>query len=217
MAGKAKRKTLSMKEEEYNLKYGGLPDTQEDLLAYAKEKYPFTQKQFDKAMSIIDENSWRRVEFTLYLVPTPTPRPRYDGNHFYVKGAALNKKLIKRYIDRHILYTRCEISMEAYLPTPTSVMNHAEIYLSEGKLIVPVGSCDVDNLMKTYLDMIQGHLLLNDNIVTMGHLEKFYSLKPRLHITIRYQVQFDSHYNEKRITGSKAYIDEFETKEDIDE
>lgn len=206
---KGKRKTLSMKEEEYNLKYGALPKTQEELLQYAQEKYPFSQDQFDKAMDMVEDNPWRRVEFTLYLVPTPTPRPRYDGNHFYVKGAAQNKKLIKQYIERHILFTRCEITIEAYLPTPTSVMNHAEIYLCEGKLIVPVGSCDVDNLMKTYLDMIQGHLLLNDNIVTMGHLEKYYSLKPRLHIIIRYQEKFDSKYNQKKITRSRAYQEEF--------
>ena len=88
-------------------------------------------------------------------------------------------------------------------------MNNVEINLAEQGKIVPVGTSDVDNLMKTYLDMIQGHLLLNDNIVTRGTLEKFYSLKPRLEIKIRYQTDFDSRYNERRITHSKSYQEEF--------
>lgn len=202
---------LSNAEREYLYKYGDLPNDTEGLLHYIEQKYPITQKMMDKAMTRFEGLEWKTVEFVLYLVPTPSPRPRSNGHHFYVKGAAQNKKLIRKFIERNIIFTRCEISIEAYLPTPVSLMNHAEIYLAERKLIFPVGSADVDNLMKTYMDMIQGHLLLNDNIVTMGHLEKFYSLKPRLLIQIRYQTGFDSRYNEKRIQGSKAYKDEFDT------
>lgn len=209
MAKKTHRNTLSKFEEEYNLKYGGIPSDEESLRRYAQEKYPYTPKKMDQALDRINRLKWKKVEFVLYLIPTPTPRPRYDGNHFYVKGAAQNKKLIRKFIERHILYTRTEISINAYLPTPVSLMNNAEINLAEQGKIYPVGTSDVDNLMKTYLDMIQGHLLLNDNIVTKGTLEKFYSLKPRLEIKIRYQTDFDSHYNEMRITKSKAYLEEF--------
>ena len=196
-------------EEEYLLKYGDIPSDEEARLAYVLNKYNFTEKSLDKALCRLDNLEWKTVEFTLFLVPMPTPRPRYDGNHFYVRGAARNKKMIKRFIERHIIYTRCEIYIEAYLPTPTSLMSNAEIYLAEMKKIFPVGSADVDNLMKTYMDMIQGHLLLNDNIVTLGHLEKFYSVKPRLVIFIRYQDGFDSHFNEKRMTNTSAYKMEF--------
>ena len=206
---KKHRKTLSKYEEEYNLKYGGIPSDEESLRQYALEKFPYSQKKMDQALERISRLRWKRVEFVLFLIPTPTPRPRYDGNHFYVKGAAQNKKLIRKFIERHILYTRTEISINAYLPTPTSAMNNVEINLAEQGKIVPVGTSDVDNLMKTYLDMIQGHLLLNDNIVTKGTLEKFYSLKPRLEIKIRYQTDFDSRYNERRITHSKSYQKEF--------
>lgn len=205
----AKKKRRDSIEEEYLLKYGDIPSDDEARLDYILKHYPFNEKSLQKAMSRIDQLEWKSVEFTLYLIPTPTPRPRYDGNHFYVKGAARNKKLIKNFISRNIIFTRCEIYIEAYLPIPTSTMSNAEIYLAEMKQIYPVGSADVDNLMKTYMDMIQGHLLLNDNIVTLGHLEKFYSVKPRLVIHIRYQSGFDSHYNEKRITGSVAYKTEF--------
>lgn len=209
MAKKNRRDPI---EEEYLLKYGDIPSDEEARLKYILDKYSFNEKSLDKAITRLDSVDWKSVEFTLYLIPMPTPRPRYDGNHFYVKGAARNKRLIKRFIERNIIFTRCEIYIEAYLPTPTSLMSNAEIYLAEIKRIYPVGSADVDNLMKTYMDMIQGHLLLNDNIVTLGHLEKFYSVKPRLVIHIRYQDGFDSHFNEKRVTNTTAYKAEFTDK-----
>lgn len=209
MAKKNRRDPI---EEEYLLKYGDIPSDEEARLKYILDKYSFNEKSLDKAITRLDSVDWKSVEFTLYLIPMPTPRPRYDGNHFYVKGAARNKRLVKRFIERNIIFTRCEIYIEAYLPTPTSLMSNAEIYLAEIKRIYPVGSADVDNLMKTYMDMIQGHLLLNDNIVTLGHLEKFYSVKPRLVIHIRYQDGFDSHFNEKRVTNTTAYKAEFTDK-----
>lgn len=209
MAKKNRRDPI---EEEYLLKYGDIPSDDEARLKYILDKYSFNEKSLDKAITRLDSVDWKSVDFTLYLIPMPTPRPKYDGNHFYVKGAARNKRLIKRFIERNIIFTRCEIYIEAYLPTPTSLMSNAEIYLAEIKRIYPVGSADVDNLMKTYMDMIQGHLLLNDNIVTLGHLEKFYSVKPRLVIHIRYQDGFDSHFNEKRVTNTTAYKAEFTDK-----
>lgn len=198
------------------MKYGALPNDAEELLNYVKQRYPTSQKRYDAAIDRICALEWRTMEFVLYLVPTPTPRPRYDGNHFFVKGAAQNKRLIKRLIERHIVSTRVEIDIQAFLPTPTSRLSNAEIYLAEARMIYPVGASDVDNLMKTYMDMIQGHLLLNDCIVTRGLLEKFYSIKPRLEITLRYQTGYDCRYNEERIKHSKAYVAEYGAPENKD-
>lgn len=204
---KKKRNGLTAMEEEYLLAYGNIPSDPDALAEYVKEKYPVNPRTLDKLMKRIEDLEWKTVEFVLYLIPTPTPRPRYDGNHFYVKGAATNKKLIKKYISKHIISTRCEIRINAYLPTPVGSMNNTEIYLAEKGLIAPVGTADVDNLMKTYLDMIQGHLLLNDNLVTLGQLEKFYSIKPRLLISICYQNGYDSPFNERRVTHTKIFKD----------
>lgn len=200
---------LTAEEIEYQMKYGGLPNDREALLAKVKELYPFSQQQLDLAMAKLEELEWQTVEFTLNLIPKPTPRPRTDGNHFYVKGAGKNKRMIRRYIEKNIISTRCKIDMVAYLPIPISQMNHAEIFMAEAGLIVPITMADVDNLMKTYLDMITGHLLLNDNLVSEGYLAKRYSIKPRLDIKLEYQNGFDSKYNERRVTRSKIYLDEF--------
>lgn len=198
------------------MKYGALPNDAEELLNYVRARYPASPQKYDAVLDRINALEWRTMEFILYLVPTPTPRPRYDGNHFYVKGAAQNKRLIKKLIEKHIISTRVEIDIKAFLPTPTSQLTNAEIYMAEARMIYPVGAADVDNLMKTYMDMIQGHLLVNDCIVTRGLLEKFYSIKPRLEITIRYQTGYDCRYNEKRVTKSKAYTEEFGAPENKD-
>lgn len=203
----AARKGPTPQEIEYQMQYGGLPTSREDLLAYAKENYPFSKKQLDLAMEKIGQLNWSKVEFMLPIVPRPTPRPRTDGNHFYVKGAAENKRMIKHFIEKNIIATRCIVYVHAYLPIPKSQLNNAEIYLAEAGLIVPVTMGDVDNFLKTYLDMITGHLLLNDNLVSDSWVQKRYSLRPRLEMYIEFQDKYDCRYNEKRITRSKGYTD----------
>lgn len=206
-----KEDNLTKPELEYQMQYGGIPSTQEEILAYIEENFRINPAKLQETIDHIKEIQWETIDFSMKIVPKPSPRPRLSkqGYHFYVKGAADNKKAIAKYVKRHIICTRTEIDIRAYLPTPVSSMSNVEIYLAEAGMISPVGGSDVDNLMKTYLDMIQGHLLLNDNIVTKGTLEKFYSLKPRLEITIRYQTDFDSKFNRRKVTSSKSYKDEF--------
>ncbi len=209
MANGTKESSLTATEIEYQMQYGGLPKTQEDLLAFIEENFRLDPKKLQEAVDRVERLQWREIHLEMDLVPTPSPRPRMStsGFHFYVKHAAENQKLIKKYIERHIIYTRAEVSIKAYLPTPVSSMSKVEVYLAEKGLIAPMKDPDVDNLMKTYLDMIQGHLLLNDNVITKGTLEKFFSLKPRLVLDIRYQDTFDSKYNQRRTETSKKYKD----------
>jgi hypothetical protein len=84
-------------------------------------------------------------------------------------------------------------------------MNATEIYLAEKGIIEPMQDPDWDNLGKTYSDMIQGLLILNDNIIVDGHVKKHFSIKPRVHICIKYQDGFDSKYNRNRMLRSTAY------------
>jgi hypothetical protein len=74
-----------------------------------------------------------------------------------------------------------------------------------------------DNLGKTYSDMIQDILLLNDNIVNPGKVEKYFSLKPRVEIYIKYQDGFDSNFNRKKITNSTQYVNMINSNLEIKE
>ena len=204
-------RSVQQMEDEYNAVFGHVPSNPDALEQYVQEQYPFNQKQLERAMKYIDDEQWQEIKYELFLLPATTPRPRYhmvgDFPHFYVAGAAVTKKYMAKYIQEHIIYTRTHVFIDAYIPPPVSAMTNAEIYLAEKKLIVPMAAGDVDNFMKTYLDAITGLLLINDNIVTTGRLSKWYSVKPRIEIRIQYQAGFDSRYNERRMTATKAYRD----------
>lgn len=199
---------ITQMEDEYQEKYGIIPEEKNDILNYIKENFKVNNDKLFNLESYIDHIDWDYIEFEIPLVPKGTPRPRYSSRSgkFYVKGAANYKKLIKEIITiKEVIHTGCVIEIETYQPTPVSQMRPEEIYLAEKGKIRPLSNPDVDNLAKTYLDAVTGHLIINDNIVFAAYLEKYFSMKPRIVITIKYMKEFDSKYNMKKVTGSKSY------------
>jgi hypothetical protein len=53
--------------------------------------------------------------------------------------------------------------------------------------------------------MLQEYLLVNDNIICDGGVHKYFSIKPRVEVRIRYQDGFDSEYNKKKMMESTNY------------
>lgn len=214
---------MEYKEElDYEEKYGHIPDTKEDILQYIQDNFKINNEKYLAEKKKIESIKWREIKFTIPLVPKASSRPRYSftAQHFYVPHAAKNKRLIEKYIDYNgIIYTKTQIDITTYLPIPKSSMKAHEILLAEEGLIEPINTPDWDNLSKTYCDMIQGILIINDNIITRGMLEKKFSLKPRIEITLRYQETFDSDFNKKRMSNTKAYkeyfLNEVETYGDL--
>ena len=150
---------------------------------------------------------WKKIHLILPIIPKPTPRPRYTSKgHMYVKGAAEHKQFFQAILDEHnIIFTTTKIDIDVYLPIPTSSMNSSEILLAQQGFIRPIGGGDWDNIAKTYCDMMQGVLISNDNIIIEGSLRKWYSIKPKVKITLMYQENFDSKYNKRKVTSSKTY------------
>lgn len=198
--------------EEYQFLYGNVPSDKSSILSFIEKTYKFKDKDYDK-IKLDNEASqgipWESLTIILPIIPKPSPRPRYSGvsGHFYVTGAAENKKLFKYYIKDiyDIIYTQTHFSIETYLPTPVKSMTRHEIYRAEQGNIRPISNPDWDNLGKTYSDMIQNILILNDNIITDGVVKKYYSIKPRVVIHIEYQQGYDSKFNKKRIQHSTSY------------
>jgi Holliday junction resolvase RusA-like endonuclease len=98
-----------------------------------------------------------------------------------------------------------DIHLDIYVPTPVSSMSKIEIVLAQMKKIRPIGNGDWDNLAKTYCDMMQDILIYNDNIIATGSVDKYYSIKPKVVVSLKYQSDFDCNYNRRKVTGSKSY------------
>lgn len=212
-----KAKSYKAQINEYKEKYGTIPIEQDNILAYLDKELKLTKKDHERIEAedkYVEGIPWDTLKIILPIIPKPSPRPRYSGSSgcFYVTGAAENKKLFKYYIEDayHIIYTQTHFSVKTFQPTPLSQMNRVEVYRAEKGTIIPTSNPDWDNLGKTYSDMIQRILILNDNIITKGFVEKFYSVKPRVEITIKYQKGYDSKFNKRRIENSKSYKEAIE-------
>ena len=208
--------------QEYEDKYGEVPTDRDERLEYIMSKAKDRSRTFSpvkKEMERIRKIKWKTLKYTVYLVPKASPRPRRSMNgHFYVNGAADNKRFFKNFyketLDVPIIDTPCKFYCDSYLPTPND-MSLLNQFLAEIGLIRPIKKPDFDNLAKTYSDMTQGVLLFDDALIIEGISRKWYSAKPRIEITFKYMEEFDSDYNKKRISKAVRHNlgDEKETKD----
>ena len=203
----------------YEEKYKDLPDEDEDLLEYVLTTYKVDENKLNAAIESIDQIQWKTVEFDLPVIPNPAPRPRHtQSGRTYVEGAKETKDFFREYVNSRyndhvfdliseirLIHTVVDIHLDLYIPTPVSSMSKIEVVLAQMKKIRPIGNGDWDNLAKTYCDMIQDILIYNDNIIASGSVDKYYSIKPKVHVVLKYQTEFDSNYNRRKVTGSIGY------------
>lgn len=204
--------------KEYQEKYGNVPtnffERFNQLINLLKLSAKDIQKLQDSVKKLLRAR-WEELNFVIYFMPKSTPRPRSGRNGFYVKGAADNNKAFKEFIEESehdfgIITTATKFVVDIYLPIPNQ-MNRIEKILSELRLIRPMVKPDWDNAGKTYSDMIQKHLLLEDCLIIDGRTRKFYSAKPRIEINLQYMKKYDCKFNKKKIEGWKFY-EELEDK-----
>lgn len=194
--------------KEYNDKYGNIPNEFMDrfiylieLLKVKKSDIPKIRKLIQKVLNI----KYNELSFIFYFTPQATPRPRYSKftKSFYVKNKMNYNEIFAKYIKsidngQFPIKTPTEFYCKVYLPIPSS-MNKFDTILAELGLVHHISKPDFDNLAKTYSDMIQKHLIQDDAIIYRGVIEKHYSIKPRVEISIRYMDEFDSKYNKRKM------------------
>ena len=201
---------------EYEQKYGDLPIYFSDQVMYILEKAKISDKdlpRIHRGITDLQNAKWKSFKFTVYLVPKSTPRPRYSNklNGFYVSGAKENSDLFKEFINNisnrpEIITTPTIYKIKTFHPIPNS-MNKIEKLLAELRLLYPINKPDFDNLAKTYSDMVQKHLLLDDSIIIKSVIEKYYSCRPRIEVEFQYMKNYDCHFNKKRIESWKNFKD----------
>ena len=97
-----------------------------------------------------------------------------------------------------LITTPMKMTIDVYLPTPVSLSPEDRI-IAELGYIRPIGKPDFDNVAKAYADMIQGLLIYDDALIIEGISRKWYSIKPRIEIKIKYMESFDSLFNLNKI------------------
>ena len=85
-------------------------------------------------------------------------------------------------------------------------MPKVDVILSELGLNDMITTPDWDNLGKTYSDMIQKWILSKDSLIIDGRSKKFYSLKPRVEILIKYRESHTSNRNQRLVENSLSVL-----------
>ena len=208
---------LKKNKDLYKEKYKNISKDQQERIASYLLQERFSQKdlnKFDAEFHRILKIKHEAQKLVFYIIPEVTPRPRINFHHgnFYVKNAASNNKFVKLMVDqedslRHRICTPCTFECKLFFPIP-STMNRVDTLLAELGVIRPQMKKDWDNLGKTYSDMVQKWLLMDDSLIYSGTSQKYWSLKPRVEIIIDYLIEFDCKFNKRLVQRTKAYKEE---------
>lgn len=203
--------TRKQKQCEYKDKYNSIPRDYDTRLVWLMDKLKLDNIDRTTITATIntmkEELYYTRFVIVLYEIPEGSPRPRYRVLRTNVSRAALiNPKNIivyspvgaidNRYMKRLMtesdfawmdtfISTPCIVNYKAYLPIPSN-FDKIETYLAELGVYPAISKPDWDNIGKKYSDMTNENLWLDDRLVIKGTVEKYYSVLPRIEITIDY-------------------------------
>lgn len=211
-----KIKTRSQLLEEYNNKYSvrnADNDVYERLEKYFKDNnLNFTKhltKAIGKMKSLKDEVSYKTVKIIMYEYPMKTDRPRHTRfGKTYSPNAAENKKYVMKALKRictniKLIHTPGEIIIDAYMEMPSQIKPD-EVILYEMKKLKVHSTPDYDNIGKCYTDMLKDNIILDDDLFYSGTINKYYSIIPRVEITIKYLSSYDSEHTFRKMKNRKS-------------
>jgi len=209
-----KIKTRKKKLEEYNSKY---PDREYDPEKSLQRYFDLRGWSYEKAKlkaakkleRILEEREYETIRIIMYEYPMKTDRSRTtkDG-HIYSPNAHDNhsyyeKAVRKVYEHIKLINTPAEIEIDAYLEMPRQVKPD-EVILFEAKVLDIDDMPDYDNIGKCYTDIQKFVLLLDDSLIHIGSIKKYYSVIPRVEIRITYLKRHESDYIYKKLKARKS-------------
>lgn len=216
---------LSKKEIlDYKQRFDHIPKDYMERLAYLYRICPYTKEDINALLGKIDElkqTRWDYVTYIFYMNPKATPRAKLNRKTFtfYVKNAKDFKVVFDNFKEEHsqmecVISTPSFMETKVYIETPKG-MSIQEKLAAELELIHHINAPDWDNIGKTYCDMVQKTLISNDSIVCKGCVEKFYSILPRIEVTIRFMTSYDCKYNKRIVENRKSFKENPLTLKDI--
>ena len=218
-------KTRKQKTKLYEERYKDIPRDYMKRLEWMYDKYHLS---INKATHILQTRNdlLQTIKFEkeffiiLYEEPEGSPRPRarlveiFDKPSVYIysiNGPSDNtymKQLIETHelkeFKDHLIYTPCYVDYKVYFRTP-SYYNTEETYLAELGLMRPICKPDFDNIEKKYADMYNMNIWLDDALVVDAHIAKYYSILPRVEITLHY---LNMLYNKHQAKSIQSKISE---------
>lgn len=205
---KSRKQLLTEYNEKYSERTGDPVQELQRYLAQQKNPDKWIAKARDKALLIMENREYETIRVLAYEYPMKTDRPRTMNGHTWSPNASDNKayfdKAIKSIIDViHLINTPAEIEVEAYLEMPSAVPPD-EVILFEAKILNPVDKPDYDNVGKCYTDVFTDVLTSDDDIFWRGEVRKYYSLLPRVVVTITYIKKHESNYIYKKLKNRKT-------------
>lgn len=223
-------KSRKIKSKEYESKYSCIPRDNYERLNWMVDKYNLSPSKMDE---IVEKK--RNMEFylqyyefkiVLYEEPEGKPRPRYRfvGRENYMKAAIENPgyvhvyspsagddfRFMKRLVNDELVQlesfvqTPCSVYIESYFKTP-SYFSVTDTFIAEVGLHQDVVKPDWDNIGKKYSDMYNHNIWLDDNLVTKGTVEKFYSILPRVEIYLKYSNYATNRHQYQNIVNRKDF------------
>ena len=213
----------------YEEKYSHIPREYNERIRWIVNQKQLSESKMDEIMKSISEEM-QDLYYTdfiviLYEEPEGAMRPRFrlinrpnlsnmafsnsSFVHVYsVTGKEDNiymKKLLgdEVFILDQFIYTPCIIEYNAYIKTP-STYNAEETIKAEIGLTRPIVKPDWDNIGKKYSDMYNSNVWFDDSLVISGHVEKYYSILPRVEIRLRY---LNKLYNKYQYNNMKNKLD----------
>lgn len=232
-------KNRKQKQKDYDIKYGDIPNDYYERLSWMIDTYNLSENKMmeivnkrDAAMSNMFFYTCKVVQ--LFEEPEGTHRPRFrilkKGNfnqaaifdkqfvHVYTPNAQDDFNYMRKITEEKeladldgLINTPCIVKYDAYYKTP-SYFNTTDTFLAEIGLFRPsISKPDWDNLGKKYCDMYNHNVWLDDSLVMTGTVNKYYSIKPRVEITLWYlncvynKAQYNAIINRKDYDGSPLY------------
>lgn len=223
--------TLNKKQQEYEMKYGGIPVDYKERLEWMCDKYKLSSNDMDYILFERDRrmNSlyYTTIRVILYQIPKGAKRPRYrfvnrqnlvsaakenpGYVHVYSPDAAANHSYMKKLITDqefiqldHIICTPCDVHYKAYFPTPKSY-NKYETFMAEIGLNRQLVKPDFDNIEKLYSDMYNSNVWIDDALTIDATIGKYYSILPRVEIDLKYLNAVFCKQQFDNITSRKDY------------
>lgn len=237
-----KNKSRKQKQVEYDSKYGDIPLDLDDRLVYIIEQKHISDKQLDEILlkrdTMLNNLFFYECKIQqLFEEPEGSCRPRFRvltksnfnrqaiGSsfvHVYTPHAAEDHRYMKQLCDEelfqldHLINTPCICRYDAFYKTPSSYNGSDTILAEIGLIRPPIQKPDWDNLGKKYCDMYNHNVWLDDALVFDGEVHKYYSILPRIEITLKYlntvytKQQYRQIINRKDYDGSPiSYLDRF--------